>query len=416
MGAEGIPLPASSSPHVVIVGAGPAGAVLAHLLATRGIRVTLLERQTDFAREFRGEVLMPSGSMALASLGIDDALAKVPQSFPRSFEIFVNRRRTARVEGSTDSLRTTQPQVVCQPALLEAIIDRTQKSSHLRFERGASVKELTHENGRISGLRVRLPSGEESIRADLVIGCDGRGSIVRREAHLEIESEELPMDVVWCKLAAPPLWGGEHRARFCVGQGHLFICYIAYDGLLQTAWVIPKGGYGDLRRHGVDEWIEEIAKLVPSDLSDHFREHKDALIHPFLLSTAADRVRTWSVPGALVLGDAAHTMSPVGAQGINIALRDAIVAANHLVPVLRANGPAESIAAASRRIEEERVPEIRRIQRLQAAGPRVMLSNSRAATLVPQLSRLLGLAPAQILAARVARPFLFGTADVTLRV
>ncbi len=406
----------SSSCHVVIVGAGPAGAALSNLLATRGVRVTLLERQSDFSREFRGEALVPSGIAVLQSLGMDEVLEKVPQVVPSSFEFYANRQRVFRLEGDAAALPEPLPRIFSQPALLEAIVGETQRRTDISFERGASVKELLHEGGRVVGLRVRTEHGERHLAADLVIGCDGRASVVRRQAPLEVASEELPMDIVWFKIPPPSSWLGEVTVRFCIGRGSLFVCYVAYDGMLQTGWVIPKGSYGELRDRGVEEWVHDMAEHVPPDLSDHLRKNRDSLVHPFLLSTAADRVRHWSVPGALVLGDAAHTMSPVGGQGINIALRDAVAAANHLVPVLREGGAPEAIDAATRRIELERLPEVERIQQMQALPPKVLLRRIWWAELLRQLPKLMRFAPVREVAGRLAQPLLLGTTDLTLRV
>lgn len=406
----------SPSRHVIVVGAGPAGAVLSHLLATRGVEVTLLERQSDFSREFRGEALMPSGVDVLHSLKLDGLFERVPHATPTSFELYANRKRVFRLEVGPDDLQGQSPLIISQPALLEALVEETQRRSSMTFERGASVKELLHEAGRVVGVRVNTADGERRIRADLVIGCDGRASVVRRQGPLEVDSEDLPMDVVWCKLPAPANWKDEVTVRFCIGRGNLFICYIAYDGMLQTAWLIAKGSFGELRRRGVDEWASEMADHVPPDLSDHLREHADQLVNPFLLSTAADRVRNWSVPGALVLGDAAHTMSPVAGQGINIALRDAVVAANHLVPVLRGGESLEAIGAAAREVELERVPEVARVQAMQAVAPKVMLPRTLLAGMLRQLPKLMRFAPLRALAARGAEPMLNGTTDVTLRV
>ncbi len=406
----------SLSHHAVVVGAGPAGAVLSNLLATRGVRVTLLERQSDFAREFRGEALAPSGIEVLQSLGMNDVLEGVPQVAPTAFELYSNRRRVIRIDGDLIDPTAPQPKIYSQAALLEAIVAETRRRTDLSFERGASVKELIHEDGRVVGVRVRSAQGERQIEADLVIGCDGRASVVRRQAPLEVESEELPMDIVWFKVPAPASWNGAAEARFCMGRGHLFICYVAYDGLLQIGWVIPKDSYGALRSQALEDWVDEMAQHIPQDLSDHLLANKDKLVHPFLLSTAADRVRHWSVPGALVLGDAAHTMSPVGGQGINIALRDVVVAANHLVPVLRDGGSLEAIDDAANRIELERAPEVEQIQAMQAIPPKVLLRDAWWAEVLRQLPRLLRYAPVRGLAGRLAQPMMFGTTEVTLQV
>jgi 2-polyprenyl-6-methoxyphenol hydroxylase-like FAD-dependent oxidoreductase len=389
--------------------------VLANLLSTRGVRVTLLERQSDFAREFRGEALAPSGLEVLKSLDMEDVLAEVPQVVPQVFELYVNHECVFRVDGFAEAMPAA-PTVFSQAALLEAIVGETQRRTDLCFERGASVKELLREKGRIVGVRVRTAQGERRLDADLVIGCDGRSSVVRRQASLEVESEDLPMDIVWFKLPPPASWHGEARARFCMGRGNLLACYVAYDGLLQMAWVIPKGSYGELRQRGVDEFADVMAAHVPPDLCEQLRRHKDQLVRPFLLSTTADCVRHWSVPGALVLGDAAHTMSPVGGQGINIALRDVVVAANHLVPALRGGASLDAIDEAARCIGIERAPEVRKVQAMQARPPKVILRHTWWADVLRQLPKLLRFEPVRGLAGRLAQPMLFGTTDVTLKV
>ncbi len=398
------------------MGAGPAGATLAHLLATRGIAVTLLERQSDFAREFRGEVLAPSGAAVLEALKLGPALDAVPQRTPTALNLFVDRSKIFGAEFSTEMLEGPAPRIFSQPALLEAIVADAQARSALSFHRGSSVKELLREDGRIVGVRARTDQGEQHLLADLVIGCDGRASVVRRLAPLEVEREELPMDVVWCKLPAPPEMAGSCPVNFCIGGSHLFISYISYDGLLQVAWVILKGSFGELRQRGVEDWVGEMADYAPPALSPHLRANAGQFVHPFLLDTCADCVKSWSVPGAMVLGDAAHTMSPVGAQGLNIALRDAVVAANHLVPLLQQGAGRGELDAAAARIEAERMPEVAQIQAMQALPPRVVLRDVWWAEVLRQVPKLLRYAPVRALASRGARPFMFGKTDVSLRV
>ncbi len=406
----------AASPHVIVVGAGPAGAVLSHLLASRGVQVTLIERQRDFAREFRGEVLMPSGITVLDSLGIDAALEKVPRLVPSAFELYGVRGLIFRVEIDPAAFDGPPPTIVSQPALLEALVAESQRTTSLRFLRGATVRELLRRDGRVCGVRVRAEDGEQRLSADLVIGCDGRSSSVRRSAGLEAESQELPMDVVWGKVPAPASYRGQCVARAQLARGHLFISYVNTEGLLQLAWVILKGTFGELRRQGAEQWVAEMAEHAPADLSAHLRDEAASLQHPFLLSTQSDRLPEWSIPGALVLGDAAHAMSPVGGQGLNIALRDAVVAANHLVPALRQGASAEAIDRITARIAAERLPEVVAIQRLQAFPPRVILPRTWWAEALRQLPRLLRFAPLRGIAARGAGPFLNGTTEVALRV
>src|SRR5207244_7516635 len=169
-----------------------------------------------------------------------------------------------------------------------------------------------------------------------------------------------------------------------LGARHFALAFPSYDGRLQLGWIIAKGSFGDLRRRGVDAWLAEMEAHVSADLAEHLAATRDAITSPFLLDVVCDRVERWIVPGALLLGDAAHAMSPVGAQGINLALRDAIVAANHLIPVLERGGEASAIDAAGARVEAERLPEVAQIQRLQQGPPRIFFGPSVRTAIVLQ--------------------------------
>ncbi len=360
--------------HVVIVGAGPAGASLGYLLARRGVDVTLLERRRDFAREFRGEVLMPSGIAALEQMGLHAQLAALPSYRPQTIAAYLNGKPLFSASLDTGSSEDFQFLAVSQPALLEMLVAEAGASSSFNLIRGASVKELIRDDGHVTGVRIRTDDDEQELKADLVIGADGRNSVIRKQAGFATRHVSAPMDIVWCKLPCPDDWPG---VRAYAGRGHLLIAYHTWDDTLQLGWVILKGTFGDLRSRGIEQWVDEMANHVSPDFADHLRAHGDAVHKPFLLETVSDCVERWSGPGVLVIGDAAHTMSPVGGQGINIALRDAIVAANHLVPVLTPPEPdRNALAAALDDIEAERMTEVREIQALQAQPPKVLLSRA----------------------------------------
>lgn len=357
--------------HVAIVGAGPAGASLAYLLARRGIAVTLVERRRDFSREFRGEVLMPSGVQALEQMGLKDQLAQLPAYTQHSGEVYMNGRRLFDVDLDAVEVRFV---AVSQPALLELLVAEAAGSPSFRLVRGASVRELIRDGGRVAGVRIHIDDREEDIRADLVVGADGRNSVVRRQAGLSARHVSPPMDIVWCKLPCPEDWLG---VRGYAGRGHLLVAYHTWGDALQLGWVILKGTFGELRARGIEQWVEEMAHHVSPDFAEYLRANSSAVQKPFLLDTVSDCVDRWNVPGALVIGDAAHTMSPVGGQGINVALRDTIVTANHLVPLLQS--PALDLAAldqAARAIEAERMPEVSQLQVLQAQPPKLVLSHA----------------------------------------
>jgi 2-polyprenyl-6-methoxyphenol hydroxylase-like FAD-dependent oxidoreductase len=401
-------------PRVVIVGAGPAGAALSHLLARRGIEVTLLERHTDFAREFRGEGLMPSGVAAFAEMGLGAALDALPQTRITGLDVFRGARRLLHI--TPEDLGGVGPRVVSQPAMLEMLVAEAGRFPSFRLERGTTVRDLVRDaGGRVVGVRVDASTGSREVRGDLVIGTDGRASVLRVRAGLHEERLPQAFDIVWCKVPLPAFLAGG-TARAYLGDRHFALAFPAYDERLQIGWVIDKGSFGDLRRRGIDGWLAEMAAEVSPDLAAHLRAVRGAITHPFLLDVVCDRLVRWTTPGLLLLGDAAHPMSPVGGQGINLALRDAIVAANHLCPTLAAAAGPDAIDAAARRIVEERQPEVTEIQRLQQGPPRVLFGHPwrTGLLLTVALPLLVRTGIAGRVAGSVFRRFAYGTTAVRL--
>ncbi len=399
------------------MGAGPAGTTLALLLAQRGIEVSLLERRRDFAREFRGEALMPSGREALEQMGLAALLSQVPTYAPREFAVFLNGKRVFGGPLTAKDFGGRPPLAVSQPAFLQGVIDLGQQLRCFDFQSGVAVKSLVHEGSRVAGVLVSNPlagGGEHTLSADLVIGADGRNSIVRREMGLAARSMSPPMDVVWCKLPCPEGWTGFH---VYAGRGHVLIGYHTWDDALQLGWVITKGTFGSLRSKGISDWIEAMANFVPADLAKHLRRHAEQASRPFLLDVVSDRVDSWYRPGGLVIGDAAHAMSPVGGQGINIALRDAIVTANHLVPALSGRDDFPKIESALANVQAERLPEITQIQRMQALPPTVVMNRAWYGELTRRAAAFAAKSGlAQRILTRNVADFLYGVTKVSLNV
>jgi 2-polyprenyl-6-methoxyphenol hydroxylase-like FAD-dependent oxidoreductase len=344
--------------QVVIVGAGPAGAALALLLVRHGIAVTLVEAAKDFHRVFRGEGLMPSGLDALEQMGLSELLAQIPHRPLDAWEFMVGGKTLFQVE---EPMGASQPcTLVSQPPLLQALVAEAQRHEGFELIQGVAVKDLLRQGDRITG--VTLADGRE-MAADLVIGTDGRNSVVRQRAGLELIRQPQPIDVLWFKLAAHPRFVQRNVFLTLVQGGNVFsVFHGAEAGKLHLAWVLAAGEKADWKHKN---WAEVFAALSPDWLADHFHRCADTLESPLKLSVVVGRCPRWYGPGVLLLGDAAHPMSPVRAQGINVALRDVIVAVNHLVPVLTAGASPVEVDAALAQIQAEREPEIIRAQALQ---------------------------------------------------
>ncbi len=226
---------------------------------------------------------------------------------------------------------------------------------------GTAVKDLLWRDGRVVGVQL---SDDRTVEADLVIGADGRASAIRQRADLTLDTQPKSIDVLWFKLPAPA--GYETDNRFCtvVKQGRVFsLFHGAEAGKLHLAWAISPSEPTEQK-----DWATTFANLVPPEFVEHFRSATDTISPPMRLSVVVGRCPRWHRPGLLLLGDAAHPMSPVRAQGINLALRDVIVAANHLVPVLAGSSAPDPAALdqALARIQAEREPEIIEAQQLQS--------------------------------------------------
>ena len=373
--------------NVIIVGAGPAGVSLALLLVRAGIQVTLLEQETTFERVFRGEGLMPAGMNALDQMGLAPLLATIPHRRLESWNIHLGGQEVFVIP--EPDLGETALSIVSQPALLQGIVDEAAQHRSFEFKAGCQVQDLLWENGRVVGVQVKTGQSTTAMRADLVIGCDGRGSIVRRKAGLTIDLQPDQYDVLWFKLPAPEQL--KDTCQFYLmakAQQHPASCYTSWDGQLQYGLILPKGGLGQL---GDADWLELAAKPAPQWLAEHVLAQRDSVSKPLRLNVVVGNCAQWWVPGVLLLGDAAHPMSPVRAQGINLALRDAIVAANHLVPALREKQALmDGVLAA---IQQERTPEVVRSQTLQlreANGLKIIRSSPWKVAIAQKLLPLVG--------------------------
>ncbi len=348
---------------VVIAGGGPTGVTLALMLVQRGIAVVLIEAGADFRRVFRGEALMPSGLHALSEMGLLEIIEQIPHRQLNAWEFILNKKPLFKVNEPIET--DTQPcTLVSQPPLLEALILEAQKYNHFEFIQGVAVKDLLSIANRIAG--VKLASGREIV-ADIVIGADGRNSMIRQCAGLTLKQQPKSMDILWFKLAANPRFVAENIFT-AIGDGEnaFAVFHGAEPGKLHLGWTLSESQKKENNREKTKtEWAKMFASISPTWLAEHFINNADSIEKPIKLSVVVGLCPSWYAPGVLILGDAAHPMSPIRAQGINVALRDVIVAVNHLVPVLTKEVENKHIDEVFSQIQKEREPEIIRIQQLQ---------------------------------------------------
>lgn len=346
--------------QIVIVGAGPTGAVMALLLVQNGIKVKLVEAARDFERLFRGEGLMPSGLDALEQIGLLGTLADIPHQTIDAWDFLLSHQSLFRVEEPIET-NGRQCTTVSQPHLLREIVKQAETYSEFEFIQGEPVQEILRASGRVCG--VKLGSGVK-IAADLVIAGDGRNSTMRKKAGLHLNKLQNSIDIIWFKLDSGTL-SKSSNTFYSILQGRdSFGLFRGSSDRLHIGWGLHTDDDYDWKN--VD-WATKLAATSPPWLAEHILSHQDSLTKPMLLSVVVGHCDRWSIPGLLLLGDAVHPMSPIRAQGINMAFRDAIVATNHLVPLLnQAEINFERIDAVLPKIQQERKPEIIRIQKLQA--------------------------------------------------
>jgi 2-polyprenyl-6-methoxyphenol hydroxylase-like FAD-dependent oxidoreductase len=315
-----------------IVGGGPAGVLLALLLARQGIGVMLLEAHKDFDRDFRGDTIHPSVMEIMEELGLAERLLQLPHSKMRKLTIQANNQQSAAFSADFSRLKTRYPYIMVLPQVkfLEFITEEAKKYPNFQLVLGANVQELIEEDGEIRGVRYRGHGGWHEIRSQLTVGADGRHSKLRQLVGFEAIETSPPMDVLWFRLPRKSDEAEGLNGR--IGKGHI-VAMLDRSDTWQIAYVIPKGGYQKLRAEGLAALRESIVEVVP-ELSDRVAQLKDWSQIAFL-SVESTRLKRWYRPGLLLIGDAAHVMSPVGGVGINYAIQDAVVAANILSEPLK---------------------------------------------------------------------------------
>jgi 2-polyprenyl-6-methoxyphenol hydroxylase-like FAD-dependent oxidoreductase len=346
------------STRCCIVGGGPAGIVLGLLLARAGVPVTVLEKHKDFLRDFRGDTVHPSTLELLRDLGLLERFLQLPHR--REEQLLVQFADGLLAIGD---FRGLQPFAFMAFApqwdFLDMLVTESRHYPHYTLLMRTEAKTLIREGGQVVGVQADTPEGPLTVRADLVVGTDGRHSTLRTAAGLKPQEFGAPMDVLWFRLTREP--DDLDHSYGIAGRGKL-MALINRNDYWQAGLIIPKGS-GDARRaRPVGEFHAEVMQLAPF-LGARVKQEIKSWQDVSLLSVAVDRLERWHQPGLLLIGDAAHAMSPIGGVGINLAIQDAVAAANIVGPALRDGGAiAEHLLA---RVQSRRLLPTRIVQGIQ---------------------------------------------------
>jgi 2-polyprenyl-6-methoxyphenol hydroxylase-like FAD-dependent oxidoreductase len=304
--------------------------MLGVLLARAGVDVLVLEKHADFLRDFRGDTVHPSTLELMHELGWLESFLQRPHQELREMGGYVGDERVLVADFSHLPTRCRFVALMPQWDFLDFLVERGRRYPTFHLEMEAEVVDLLAEGNGVAGVTAKTPRGPLEIRAPLTIGADGRHSVVRERAGLRVNEFGVPIDVLWMRLSRHP--DDPAQTFGYLRAGHVLVMLDRGD-YWQCAFVIPKGGYDELRRQGLESLRDTIATMVP-----FLRERVGELANwdaVKLLTVKIDRLRDWQRPGLLCIGDAAHAMSPIGGVGINLAVQDAVAAANLLFEPLR---------------------------------------------------------------------------------
>jgi 2-polyprenyl-6-methoxyphenol hydroxylase-like FAD-dependent oxidoreductase len=314
-----------------IAGGGPAGMMLGFLLARAGVRVVVLEKHADFLRDFRGDTVHPSTLELIYELGLLDEFLKLPHRTVDRLSLQVGNQRVRLIDLTHLPTQCKFIALMPQWDFLNFLAAHGRRYGQFDLRMRAEATDLIERTDRVAGVRVKTPDGELIVEADLVVGCDGRHSTIREKAGLQSDDYGAPMDALWFRVTRRDSDGADVFGH--IEAGALLVMLDRGD-YWQCAFVIPKGGIDRVKADGIEAFRSRVVALSPF-LADRVGELK-SFDDIKLLSVMVNRLRQWWRPGLICIGDAAHAMSPIGGVGINIAVQDAVAAANRLAAPLKA--------------------------------------------------------------------------------
>ncbi len=312
-----------------IVGGGPAGMMAGWLLARAGIDVVVLEKHADFFRDFRGDTVHPSTLELMYELGVLDEFLKVPHQQMKEMSVHFDKSIYTIADFSHLPTQCKFMALMPQWDFLNFVRKQASQYSNFHLMMESKVVDLIEDNRRIVGVKAETSHGLLSVRADLIIGADGRTSLVRDKANLPVTDLGAPMDVLWMRLSRRPEDGLQTLGNFTAGKG---LIALNRDTYWQLGFVFPKNSIEEIKRRGLEALQADIVTFLPFtyDRINELKSWDDIK----LLSVQVNRLEQWHRPGLLCIGDAAHAMSPIGGVGINLAIQDAVAAANVLAKPL----------------------------------------------------------------------------------
>ncbi|TWB66742.1 FAD-dependent oxidoreductase [Bradyrhizobium sacchari] len=340
-----------------IVGGGPAGMMLGYLLGRAGIDVVVLERHADFFRDFRGDTVHPSTLQVMDELGLIDGFLELPHQRLQKMDGLFGGTPVRIADLSR--LHTKYPFIAFMPQwdFLNFLREAGRRFASLKVMMNTEAVDLIRRGDTIAGVRAKTPDGAIDIEADLTVACDGRHSTVRERAGLEVEEIGAPMDVLWFRAGRKADETENLFAR--IEPGKMMITFDRGD-YWQCAYVIAKGQHDAVKARGLQALLDDVVRMAPvlrSGIAD-VKSFDDVK----LLTVAINRLKRWTRPGLLLIGDAAHAMSPVGGVGVNLAVQDAVATANLLADKLGRGCPSEDELDAVRRRREFPVRMTQRMQ------------------------------------------------------